>query len=341
MPYKPEQVLAELKNNKFAPLYFLQGDEPYYVDVIAEYIETHALSEQEKGFNLTVVYGRDTPMKDVMSLAKRFPIMAQRQVVIVKEAQEIPDLGKDTGKAQLAKYAEKPVPSTILVFAHKHKKINLNQTLGKTLEKYAVVVESKALYENQVPAWIQGYCKEKKIGIDSQAAHALMEAVGVELTRLANEVDKLLLNFAGGKTSHITSEHISRYVGQSRNFNTFEFQRALGEKNTLKAYKIANYFAANPKEHPLISIIASLFGYFSKILLVHHYNGVSSHDLAKHLQISPFFVKEYLTAARYYPLSKVIQIIHDLRQADLQSKGLGATVPEGEILKELVFKILY
>lgn len=339
MAQKPEIVLKDLQAGKYAPIYFLQGDEAYYIDQIANYIENHALLPAEKGFNQTVVYGKDVTMSQIMGSAKRFPMMAQRQVVIVKEAQEIADLRNEAGKNMLSAYCEKPLPTTVLVFCHKHKKIDSRTKLAKTLAKSAVVIDTKKLYDNQLPNKVTEIITEKGYKISAKASVIFAEHIGNNLNRIVNEADKLLLNLAEG--TEITEAHIAEHVGVSKEFNTFELQDAIGQKNILKANQIINFFASNPKDHPVIPIIALLFGYFSKLLLMHHSTDKSKPALAKKLGINPYFIDGYQRAGRHYPLSKVVQIISLLRRADLQSKGVNSTLKDGEILKELVFKILH
>ncbi len=335
----PETILKDLKSGKYAPIYFLQGDEPYYIDLISDYIENHALMPAERGFNQTIVYGKDVSMSQIMGSAKRFPMMAQRQVVIVKEAQEIIDFRTEVGKDMLVSYCEKPLPTTVLVFCHKHKKIDSRTKLAKTLAKTAVLVETKKLYDNQLPNKVIEIMTEKGYKIGAKASVIFAEHIGNDLSRIVNEADKLLLNLMEG--TEITAEHIAEHVGVSKEFNTFELQEAIGQKNILKANQIVNFFASNPKDHPVIPIIALLFGYFSKLLLMHHATDKSKPALAKKLGVNPYFIEGYQRAGRHYSLSKVMQIIGFLRRADLQSKGINSNIKDGEILKELVFKILH
>ncbi len=340
MASTPDAVLKKLKANQYAPVYFLQGDEPYYIDLIANHIEKHALQEAEKGFNQMVMYGKDAQMNAIITNARRFPMMAERQVVIVKEAQDIPDLGKPDGQKLLEGYLASPVPSTILVFCHKYKSLAKNRTIYKALDKHAVVVNTKKMYDNQVPAWVEGYIKGKGHTIDAKAVQMLADYIGNNLERLTNEVDKILINFEGAVA--LTPDHVQKYVGISKEYNAFELQKALSFKDILKANTIIHYFAANPKDHPLIPIIALLYGFYAKLLVVHHSKDKSPKGLAATLGVNPYFVKDYLMAARNYPLLKVMDIMGYLKQADLQSKGVNAgSATEGQILKELVFKILH
>ena len=340
MPQNPEAVLKDLKAKKYAPVYFLQGEEPYYIDLIADYIEQNVLTDSEKGFNQIILYGKDISLNDILNNAKRYPMMSDKQVVIVKEAQEIQDLKKAEAHTLLENYIKNPLPSTILVICHKYKTIDKRKSLGKTLDKLAILVDTKKLYDNQIPDWIEGYIQKKGFSIKEKAKHILAENIGNNLERLSNEIDKMLINFS--EKTEIDENIIQKYVGISKDYNVFELQKALAFKNVLKANQIINYFGDNTKEHPIIPTIAAIFSFYSKILIVHHSKDKSESGLAKILRVHPYFVREYLTAAKNYPLPKVMDNIHHLRNADLQSKGVGsANITDGEILKELVFKLVH
>jgi DNA polymerase-3 subunit delta len=339
MPISTDAILKDLKAKKYQPLYFLHGEESYYIDQICDFIEKNAISEADKSFNQTVIYGKDTNISAVIGAAKRFPMMADRQVMIVKEAQEIADLGQEKSRAVFLQYVEKPLLSTILVFAHKNKKLDTRTTLGKELDKKDYLIESKKMYDNQLPKWIAEVVKEKGHTIGDKAAIVLSEYIGNDLNRINNELDKLLINFQ--TKIEINEDIIAKYVGISKEYNTFELQSAIAVKNILKANRIINYFEANPKNNPLIPIIALLFGYFSKLILIHQAKDKTKGGIAAILKVNPFFVDEYLTASKNYPIDKVVQIIGYLRIADLQSKGVGSTADDGQILRELIFKILH
>ncbi|MCU0430492.1 MAG: DNA polymerase III subunit delta [Cytophagaceae bacterium] len=340
MAASAEDVLKDLRANKFAPVYFLQGDEPYYIDAISEYIEKKCLQEHERSFNQTVVYGKDTNVSTVMQYAKKFPMMAERQVVIVKEAQDLPDLAKEAGEKLLTSYIQNPLPSTVLVFCHKYKTLDGRKALGKLFDKHAVLVTTKKLYDNQLPDWIQKFFQEKGIKITPRAAGMVADYIGNDLSRIANESEKLLINLKDKR--EVDESHIEKFVGISKEYNVFELQKALVARDPLKAHRIVDYFEANPKNNPLIPTLASLFGFFTKILLVHGSDDKSDTNLAKVLQVHPFFVKDYTQAARSYPLPKAMSAIHHIHLADLQSKGIQVgAVSEGQILKELVYKIMH
>ncbi len=334
------QILKNLRSGQYAPIYFLQGEEPFYIDLISDYIEENAIDEAARGFNQIVLYGKDVNINDVLGNARRYPMMSDRQVVIVKDAQSIVDLNKETGEKQLMQYLENPLPSTILVFCYKHKKLDKRKVLYRSLEKHAVLLTSNRLFDNQLPDWIREYCRQKEFGITDKGSFMLAEFIGNNLERLSNEIDKMLINFKG--TTEINDHHIQKFIGISKEYNAFELQKAVAFKEIVKANKIIQYFEANPKNNPVIPIISILYSFFSKLLLLHDTQDRSDKNLASVLKVNQFFVRDYTTAARNYPVSKVVNVIRDLRHADLQSKGVNAAnLPDGQILKELVFKILH
>lgn len=339
MAYSPESILADIKQNKFAPIYFLQGEEPYYIDQITEAIEKSALQESEKGFNQVVMYGKDTDVSKIVTNARRYPMMADRQVVIVKEAQEITDLNKEEGQRLLESYVKNPLPSTILVFAHKYKTLDGRKSLSKAFSAGAVMITTKKVYDNKTPEWINKYVKDSGYAIDMKATQMLADFIGNNLSRLSNEIDKIIINLKEKTT--IDAGIVQQFVGISKEYNTFELQKALAIKDVVKANRIVNYFEANPKSNPIVLIIGMLYAYYAKLLQVHHAKDKSEKSLASLLQLHPFLVKEYVMAARNYPAHKVMENIHHLRVADLQSKGVNANIEQGQILRELVFKLMH
>ncbi|MBA4057238.1 MAG: DNA polymerase III subunit delta, partial [Marivirga sp.] len=260
-----KKILTDLKARKYAPVYFLQGEETYYIDLISDYIEQNVLSESEKGFNQVIVYGKDVTMATILTHARRFPMMAERQVVLVKEAQDIQDLNKEIGGKLLLDYLTKQVPSTVLVFSHKHKSLDKRRELGKKIDQYAVMLNTKKVYDNQLPEFVQEYTKEKKVSIDDRAAQAICEFVGNDLHRLANEIDKLIISLQPGEA--ISAERIMNQVGVSKEYNIFELQKAILNRDSLLANKIVNYFERNTKKNPIIPVVAFLFSFFSKLLM--------------------------------------------------------------------------
>ncbi|MEQ8628506.1 DNA polymerase III subunit delta [Ekhidna sp.] len=333
------QIIKDINSGSYAPVYFLQGEETFYIDDIINNIENNALEESQRSFNQVVLYGKDTTLTDVIGAARRYPMMGERQVVIVKEAQEMRDWKSEDKQTLVVNYLENPLPSTILVFGYKYKTVDKRTKFGKSIEKHSVFLNAKKLYDNQVPDWIRNYCKSQGVKIDDSAVMMLSENIGNNLQRLANEIQKLLLNVK--KDDVVNSAIVQKYVGISKDYNIFELQKALSGLNKLKALKIANYFASNPSNNPLVLTIYSLFSYFSKLLLIHHADNKNEKALASLIGVNPFFVKEYMQAARNYPVGKVVKNIKYLHEADMQSKGIGyATKKEGPVLTELVYKLM-
>lgn len=339
-----DEMLRDIHNKIYYPVYLLQGDEPYYIDRLSEIIEKDILGDMEKEFNQTVIYGRDCEMLSLISTAKRYPMMSNYQVVVVREAQEIkPTLGTksaDDDKDPLAAYILNPVPSTLLVFCFKYKNIDKRTKLYKAIEKHGVVYESKKIYDNKVHEWIEKHLSELGYKIQPKAANLMADSLGNDLSRVANECEKLLINLKKGET--IDMQHIETNIGISKDFNIFELQDAIGQKNALKATRIVNYFRSNPKSNPFPVSMANLYSYFSKLLLYNSLSDKSQNAVAAALKVNPFFVKDYEKAAKNYSTEKLISIIKLLRDSDLKSKGVGSTnMEEGELLRELVYKIMH
>jgi DNA polymerase III subunit delta len=335
-----KKILTDLKARKFAPVYFLQGEETFYIDLISDFIEKNILSDAEKGFNQVVVYGKDAAMATILTHARRFPMMAERQVVIVKEAQDIQDINKDIAGKLLLDYLMKPVPSTVLVFGHKHKSLDKRKELGKKIDQYSVSVNAKKLYDNQLPDFVQEYTKDKKIGIDDRAILMLCEYVGNDLHRLANEVDKLALALPDGAS--ISAEQVMNQVGVSKEYNIFELQKAILNKDVLLANKIVNYFERNTKKNPMIPVVAYLFSFFSKLLAATQAADKSEKGLVSALKISPYSARDYSLALRQYSPDKIIESILCIKDADLKLKGVNSgSDTEGHIFRELVFRIMH
>ncbi len=329
-----KQLVTDIKNGNIKPIYFLMGEEAYYIDKISDYIEANILAEEEKGFNQMVLYGRDVTIDDIVGNAKRYPMMAERQVVIVKEAQ---DLSRTIEK--LASYAENPQPTTVLVLNYKYKKLDKRKTLFKTLKKIGVVYESKKLYENQVADWIRRVLSPKGYTITPKAAQMLVEFLGTDLSKINNELEKLQIILP--KDSQITPDHIEENIGISKDFNNFELRKAIGEKNVVKTHQIVQYFADNPKDNPMVVTVSLLFNFFSQLLHFHGLKDKSPRSVASALKVNPYFVNEYVSAARNYPMKKVSTVIATLRDFDVKSKGVGANaLPQGDLLKELMVRIL-
>ncbi len=333
------KIMTELKAGKYAPVYFLQGEEPFYIDLISDYIEEHALSPAEKSFNQVVVYGKDVTVATILTHARRFPMMAERQVVIVKEAQDIPDLNREVGTKLLLDYVQKPAPTTVLVVCHKHKSLDKRRELGKKIDKYTTSLTFKKTYENQLGAFIEEYAREKKVSIDHRAVIALAEYVGNDLHRLANEIDKLMITVKGGA---ITIDHVINGVGVSKEYNIFELQKAIIRKDPVLANRIVNYFEANTRKNPMIPVVAFLFAFFSKLLAATACEDKSEKGLISALKISPYATRDYLAALRHYSTEKIIDVIGSLKKADLKLKGVNTgSETEGQILRELIYRIVY
>jgi DNA polymerase-3 subunit delta len=328
-------ILSDLRNRIFKPVYFLAGEEPYFIDIISDYIEEKVLSEADKAFNQIIVYGDDTNIAAVIDTARRFPMMASHQVVIVKEAQSLKKID------DLAIYLEKPLQSTILVFCYKYKSLDKRTKLYKMLESSAVYFDSPRLRDYQIPAWIESYLMKRGIKTEPSASAMLTEYLGTDLHKIANELEKLIITLPAGKPV-ITNALIEKNIGISKDYNNFELQKAVGERNILKANMIVRYFADNPKDNPLTLTIASLFSFFSKLLTYHYLADKSKNNVASALKVNPFFVKDYESAALKYNAKKTVQVISILRIYDLKSKGFGDPGTEpGDLLKEMVFKILH
>ncbi|WP_159799001.1 DNA polymerase III subunit delta [Flavobacterium sp. MK4S-17] len=327
------RIVNNIKQGDIKPIYFLMGEEPYYIDKLTEFIEDNILPEEEKGFNQMVIYGKDVTVEEVISSARRYPMMAERQVVIVKEAQEL-----SRTIDRLESYAENPQPTTVLVFAYKYKTLDKRKKVTKLIEKSGVVYESKKLYENQVADWIRRVLSGKKYNIEPKASAMLVEFLGNDLSRISNELDKLAIILPEGST--ITPKHIEDNIGISKDYNVFELRKAIGEKDQLKAYKIADYFTQNPKDNPLVVTTGLVFGFFSQLLLYHGLKDKSPGNAAKVLKVNPFFLKDYDIALRNYPMKKVSAIVSALRDIDVKSKGVGAnSISQGYLLKEMLVKI--
>ena len=336
------EIIKDLKARKFKPVYLLHGEEPYFIDQISDYMEDHILTDAEKGFNQTVLYGKDTDMATILNAAKRYPMMSELQLVIVKEAQDL-KWSKDEGAGKendyVLNYFEKPLSSTILVLCYKYANFDKRKKLYKVIEKSGVVFNSEPVSDYKLVPWIENMVREKGYTIAPPAAALMAEYLGTDLSKVVNETEKLFLNVPVGTT--INADHIQKNIGISKEYNVFELTKALGERNILKCNQIVNYFADNPKSNPLVMVMANLNSWFTKVLKYHYIQNKG--NAAKELGINPFFVKDFEVAARNYNLSKVVQIFSYLREYDLKSKGVESTgnIEDGELLRELVFKLIH
>lgn len=335
-----QDIIKDLKNRKFKPVYLLHGEEPYYIDLIGNYIEHHLLSDAEKGFNQTVLYGKDTDIMTAINAAKRYPMMSDYQVVMIKEAQDM-KWGRDDddkkGINPVLAYLENPLQSTILVFCYKYGKFDKRKKTYKAIDKHGLVFESTALYDNKIPGWIEAYITGKKYRISQQASAMLAEYLGNDLSKIANELDKLMLNIAQGQ--EISLKDIQDNIGISKEYNVFELQAALVKKDAYKVNQIVNYFEANPKANPIVLVLGNLNNFFSKVLAYHYVKDKS--NAARELGVNPYFLKDYEQAARGYTLGKVFQVISYLREYDLKSKGVDSNTDHGGLMRELMFKIIH
>lgn len=330
-----KQILTQIEGRNFNPIYFLMGEEPFYIDEISKAISNSVLTEEEKGFNQTVVYGRDVSIDEIIGHSKRYPMMSEFQVVIVKEAQ---DLSRQI--EQLVSYVDNPQLSTVLVINYKYKKIDKRKALYKALKKQnAVILETKKLYDNQVADWINDHVKTKGYSISMKASYLLVEFLGADQSKINNELDKLIGLTTVNET--ITPELIESYIGISKDYNNFELKKAIGVKDVQKVFKIAKYFSDNPKDNPFVVTVSMLYNFFSQLMIYHGLNNKSKQNIATTLGINPYFVSEYIDAARYYPMKKVSQVITSLRTYDMKGKGVDAhNLSQSDLLNEMLVEIL-
>lgn len=331
-----EEIVRNLRNKVYASVYFLMGEEDYYIDRISDYIIDTVLTDTEKEFNLTVLYGSDTDIATIINSAKRYPMMSKYQVVAVREAQALRNLD------ELVYYLQKPLESTILVMCYKHGALDRRKKLVAELEKAGVLFESKKLKDAQLPGFITSYLKRKQVEIEPKASEMMAEFVGTDLNRMAGELEKLVITLPAGQR-RITPEQIERNIGISKDYNNFELRNALIEKDVLKANRIIKYFEENPKNNPLQVTLAVLFNFFANLMLVYYAPDKSDRGIAAHLGLrSPWQAKDYENAMKRYTGVKVMQIVGAIRQCDAKSKGVGnSSVSDGELLRELVYFILH
>ena len=333
-----QQLITDLKNRKFSPIYLLNGEEPYYIDAVSNYIEKYILSEAEKGFNQTILYGKETDFITIVNNAKRYPMMAENQVVLVKEAQNL-DWNKDSVEI-LQAYLENPLYSTILVLCYKYAKFDKRKKIYKIMDTKGVILESNKIYDNKVASWITDYTENAGRKIHPAAASLMAEYLGTDLSKLVNELDKIFLNVP--QSREINNEDIQNNIGISKDFNVFELNKALAYKDVLKANQIVDYFTANPRSNPAPVILGALGTYFIKVLKCHYADDKSKVGISKLIGVHSFFVDEYLVAGRNYNKWKTFQVITLLREYDLKSKGVDTANNDiGPLLKELVYKILH
>lgn len=329
-------IVNDIKTKNFKPIYFLFGTETYYIDQLSDYFEEHALDETDKGFNQMVLYGADISVDDITANAKRFPMMADHQLLIIKEAQHL-----SRSLEKLLPYAKNPLESTILVLCFRRDKgLDKRTALFKAIKKNGTIFESKALYENQVGQWINKRVKAMGYTITPKATQMLVDSLGTQMGKIQNELGKLKIILEKG--TEITPTVIEANIGISKDFNNFELRKAIGQRNVVKAMQIVKYFESNPKDNPAVVTLAMLFNYFSQLFIYHSLQDKSASNVAKRIGVHPFFVSEYKAAAANYTMKQISAIIGQIRKADMQGKGVGAVhVSHGDLLRELLVKIMY
>lgn len=328
-----EKIIAEWKKGVFKPVYWLEGEEEYFIDKVMDYAEHHLLPESEASFNLSVFYGRDSSWADIVNACRRYPMFAERQVVLLKEAQQMRDIEKLEG------YVDNPLPSTVFVVSYKDKKVDGRTKFAKTLKEKGVFISTKKIYDSQLPEWTQELLRSKELTISPKGLALLIDHIGNDLSRIENEIEKISVNL--GKRKSITEEDIEEFVGVSKDFNVFELQAALAKKDLPKSIRIIQYFESNPKAAPIQLVLPSLYSFFSKVFMVFGAGSQDEKAVASALGVSPFFVKDYMQAARTYDYSGVEKILLLLHQYNLKSIGINAAGTEdASLLKEMVYKIV-
>lgn len=330
-----EQILTDLKHKKYQPIYFLMGDETYFIDEITDNIAANVLTEDEKVFNQLMMYGKDIDAGAIIEASRRYPMMARNQVVIVKEAQNIRNI------EDLIHYSEKPLLSTVLVINYKYKTLDKRKKLYHSIEKHGVIFNAEKLYEDKIPGWISKFLVTKGLTIAPEASALMTEFLGNDLGKIVNEINKLIISIPPD-VKRITSDRIEKNIGFSKDYNNFELQKSLVAKDVLKANRIIDYFQKNPKDNPFVLSISLLFNFFSKIFTYHFLKDKSKGSVASSLKINPYFVAEYENAAKRYSPAKLVEIIALLREYDLKSKGVGnSSTSDGDLMKEMIFRIIH
>ncbi|MBI3133676.1 MAG: DNA polymerase III subunit delta [Bacteroidetes bacterium] len=332
-----EEIIQQLNNRQFKPVYFLHGEEPYYIDQIVDHAAASILGEGERDFNQTVFYAKDTQPMSIVDTALRLPMMSEYQVVIVKEAQEYT---KATQWEQLEKYVDSPSNSTILIFAHKYKTIDKRSRFFKVISKKGIVFESTGVKDYQLGAWIKDYLKAKKYQCTDKAVSLIAEFVGNDLSRIANEIEKLAVVIPAG--TQINEKHIEQHIGISKDYNIFELVNAVADRDIVKANKIIAYFGHNPKAAPLVVVLSNLHGLYQRLFKAHFAQTDDPSKIASLLKVHPFVAKELVQNKRKHPAKVISRNFGILREYDMLGKGVGTSgVPESELLKELIYKLLH
>jgi len=328
------QIVADIKRNVFHPIYLLHGEEEYFIDEISDLLEKSVLSDEEKEFNQSILYGKETDSETIVAEAKRYPMMANHNVILVKEAQNIKNF------EALDAYAKNPLNSTVLVICHKYKKFDGRKAFAKIAGKIGVVFESKTLYDSEVEGWIESYLKTKGYFINPPAKRLIAESIGTNLSRLVKELDKVMITESPGAT--INEDLVQKNIGISKEFNVFELNKAIGDRDILKCNKIINHFAANPKANPFVLTSAMMYRNFTQLIKYHYLENKSDKSVAAALKVSPFYVKDTIRAAKNYSIRQLVNAVDAIHDADLKSKGIGASgMTEREIMREMIYKILH
>jgi DNA polymerase-3 subunit delta len=327
------KIIANWKKNVFDAVYWLEGEEPFYIDQLVNYAEKHLLAEEEQAFNLTIFYGKDADWTQVINACKRYPVFAEKQVVIIKEAQHMGQLDK------LLSYIENPLSSTILIVAHKDKNVDGRSVLAKTLKTKAIVLSTKKMYDNKLPEWVSGWVAERGYQISPKAVQIIVDHIGNDLNRIQNELEKLIVNL--GDRKKITEDDIEKYIGISKEYNAFEFQDAVAQKNFAKAIKMIQYFESNHKAAPIQLILPTLYSFFSKVYAIYGLGTGDEKRIAIEVGIAPFIVKNYIAATRHYSFSKVEHILLLIQTYNLRVIGINnGDNTDADLLTELVIKIM-
>ena len=328
-----QSILNEIKAGDIRPLYFLMGEEAFFIDQISTFIETSVLDETQRGFDQTTIYGKDTSIDAIVSSAKRFPMLAERQVIVVKEAQNLSRTIED-----LLTYVKNPQQTTTLVICYKYKSIDKRKALYKALSKAHVVFESKKIYDSKIPSWISGELQKMNLKITPKASYLLSEFLGNDLAKISNELSKLQLVM--GDNDLITPELIQVNIGISKDFNNFELQKAIAQLDQKKAYQIVRYFSENPNQHPMVLTVATLYSFFSKLMILHTVNDRNPKVLSRAIGVNPYFLNDYTAAAKNFPMRRISSVFQTLRTIDVKSKGVGANLKPLDLYQELIFRIL-
>ncbi len=329
-----EQIIRDWKRKIFKPVYWLEGEEDYFINEVMDFAEEHLLPEEEKAFNLSVFYGKDADWAEVFNACRRYPMFAERQVVLLKEAQQMRDITK------LESYIQQPLDSTVFVVSYKDKKVDGRSKLAKLLREKGELLSTKKMYDNQLPEWVSGLIQSKGLTINEKALSILIDHIGNDLTRIKSEIEKIQINLGTRKTIH--EDDIEKFVGISKEYNAFELQSALGRKDLSRALRIIQYFESNPKAAPIQLVLPALYSFFSKVYMIFGIAGPDEKTTAAALGVSPFYVRDYLQAAKNYGFTGTENALLLLHQYNLKSVGVGSVnIEEGGLLKELVTKLVW